>query len=423
MFFKIIFYGVFFYTTHTVAQLPDSLSLAYVLEQTKTADIKAKQQQLAILDKQFSYQKLTDSHKLDVNLFTQIGLREEFNQTVDDHELYLKLNKKLFSRQNDIEQLTLNQSIDIEKLQLNQLFLEQKLVAIKAFFTIILADKKYDHQTQKLALSAVRERHAEEDLLIGKSSELQVFKARYQTQKDFNDRVIIENQQLSKRTQLANIMQLTYPDRPNNLISPNLTHYFDYPVADEQYWHKLITKNNPTLKIFRANIKRLKQAKKSYLSINPIKISAYGQFGAQTYNRVKNGNYQLGISLDIPLSNRESEQKIQRITLDINKEALELENYYRLLTTKVLNLFLSLKQAKHLKTTLVNKQQYLDFNLERASLEYEMRLTRDIGNAMVLWTKNVFDQVQNDFNIATYLEQLNLLSGGIIYERPLYKYK
>ncbi len=396
-----------------IASTTDKLTLEYALEQAKKFDFDAKKQQLNIINNKLIYDYL-DIYKLQINIASQLGIREEYNKTLDDSKFYLQFSKKLFDKTNNIKTLAQKNNIDIENMRLNNIVLGQKILMMRAFFMTIIADLEYQYLTEKLALSAVTQNHAIQDFDIGYVSEVEVLEAKYKTQEDFNKRLIIENKQILSRNKLANLLHLKYPNRPDELVQPNLNKYFNYELEDVNYWHKIVFKNNPILKILNSSIANLITEKKSYIDNNQLSISSSLNLGGQSYNSAKNGNYNFAITANIPIFDDKKDKDIMAINIKITQEQLKLEEYRDELNNNILALYLALKQLKHKKKTLAIKQEYLDFYLEKSSLEYEMRITRNIGNAMVLWTKNELDMAKIDFAIAISLEKMNLLTAGII---------
>lgn len=408
---KIICIGILLNIVYAQAITP--LTLEYALEIAQKPDFAAKKQQLKIRDEQLSYEALIP-YDFKVNIDAQIASLEEYDRRLNDNKFYLQFNKKLFSDNSNIALLGKQNNIDIEKIRLRQILLEQKIAMLRAFFAVIITDLEYDYQTQKLALSAVKQTHTQEDMTIGYASEVEILKAKAKTSADFNQRLITENKQLSTRAKLADLLHLAYANRPDELAYPKLEKYFAYDIKDLDYWQEIMGKTNPLLLILNQSIIHLKAQKVLYENNKQIDVDAYLRLGEQDYQRDKNGNYRFGIQVNIPLYDPSNQKKISAIDLQITQQQLELADYEKQLNDDVLSLFLHLKQLKNNKKALQEKQQYLDFYLAKSSLEYEMRLTRNIGDAMVLWTFNELQMAKNDFAIALELEQLNLLAAGEI---------
>lgn len=391
-----------------VGQL-QALSLEQALKQAKPLSFDADKQQLVVRQQQLESQQIKANDDYEITLNTQLGLREQYSEQLADNRLYLNIYKTIFSSNQAADSAFTKSGIAVEKMRLTYLKSMQKIMVMQAFFAGVLADLEYDYLTQVLALSAVSQRHTEEDEAVGYATEVEVLKKRAQTQADFNQRLWVENKQVLTRQNLADLLDI--PDeRPDELEYPPLNEYLNYALDNEQHQQQLLKQNNSLLNILKQEIANLTTKKQYYTQSSELKLDTYLRLGEQSYNKDKEGNYRAGIVLNIPFGDSQDEQQIEALAILIAQKKIELKQQQETLSSESLNLFLKLKALKQQHQSLRLEQDYLQFNLDKASLEYEMRLARNIGNAMVLVTKNDLERARIAFEMALTIEQLSLLT-------------
>lgn len=386
-----------------------ALSLNKALMQANQ-NFSIEEQQLVIKQTKLSLKKNQQAYDVQLSLKGQLGLRDSLTQE-DDHQLYFYLNKVLFNSDQQTN-IDFNQTnINLENAQLKHLKILHRFNIMQVFFDGVLADLEYDYLTQVLALSAVEYNHAKDDFEFGYISEVELLGRQTQTQLDLAKRQSVENKQINHRSKLASLLKIPDLERPDELKYPILKKYLDYEANNEQ-WHKLVNQHHLLLKLLKQEIKALKTKQQHYQDDRQWMLSGYTRLGGQTYNKEKEGNYRVGISLDIPLNNIERENELTSMNLAMMQKEIALAKQQDQLNQEVLSLFLTFKYLKQQETALTQQKDYLQFNLDKASLEYEMHLSRNIGNAMVLVTKNDFYLASTIFALVLTIEKLNLLTQG-----------
>ncbi len=390
-----------------------ALTLEQALKQANTS-FDIDKQHLIIKQARLTLQKIHQNYNYQAELTSQLGLRESFKQQKSDSYIYLYLDKTLFDNYQQADLTLSKTNLTITNKQLEYFKILHRLTIMSVFFDGVLADLEYDYLTQVLALSAVMRNHAEEDFNIGYISEVELLGKKTQVQLDLAKRLGVQTKQILARNQLANLLNMPYPDRPDELNYSKLNKYLNYNIEHEDQWHKLVNKNNTTLNNLQKEINALKDKKQHYENTWQITLSGYVRLGEQTYNKDKEGNYRTGLNLNIPLNNIKRQQDIDTIELDIQQKEIALLQQQEKLNEDVLSLFLKFKTLKQRYNALKQERDYLQFNLDKASLEYEMRLARNIGNAMVLVTKNDLELAKTVFELVLVIEGVNLLARGRI---------
>lgn len=386
-----------------------ALTLVQALQYAKPLSYQTMQQQQVVIQAALGYKRIISEGDYDTSLNVQLGIRENYGRSRNDSRFYLNLSKKLFDSDHQAELSFASSNIEIEKLKLNQLKLLQKIAIMRTFFDAVLADLGYNHRTQVLALAAVRARHAEEDFAFGWVSEVELLEKQAQTRLNFASRQQLESQQVFLRQQLLDLLDDNIKDRPDNLDYPKLNSYLNYQPKPEQHWHNLIATKNSNLEVLAREIKTLKTKKQHLQQSWQAKLIGFVRLGEQSYNRDKEGNYRAGVRLSVPFGDDNSEHEIEQLDILIANKKTQLTEQQEQLNAQALQLLLQLTTLKQQQQALKLEADYLQFNLDRASLEYEMRLTRNLGNSMVLVSKNELDLARVEFDIAVTIEQLNLL--------------
>lgn len=399
-----------------ILALHSALSEAFTLEQAlknaKPLGYAAIEQQQRIAQSALDYQNIQQQQNYALSIDTQLGVRESFDKKLNDNSAFLSIKKNLFNSRHQTDLDFGKSNITLAKLRLDYLKLEQKIQIMRAFFAGVLADLEYDYLIQVLALSAVQQEHIKEDLSIGFASEVALAKAQAKTQIDSGKRQKAAAQQIHTRAQLNDL--LTLPIDLDLLDYPVLDKYLSYQITDEKIWLISLEKHNSSLNILRleiANLKRKKQQRSQFLDFT---VDGFMRLGEQTYNKDKEGNYRAGLTLNIPLGDEQSAQEIKALDILIQQKQNALNQQNERLRQTVLDLSLKARAALQQYQALKTQQDYLSFNLDKASLEYEMRLSRNIGNAMILVTKNDLDLASAAFKLALLIEQMNLLAQGEI---------
>ena len=406
----ILFSFVIFSCVAVRSEVDNPLSLARALEIADNLDIEVKEQQLRINSARLRYD-IISPYDTKSALTIKAGRRESFQNDFDDSAAHINITKNLFDKNAHTELALQKIRIKREENYLKHVKLTQKIILMSVFFDVVLSDLEFQYATEKLALSAVRERHRREDLEVDEVSELQVLEAKNNLEQDSYTRLAIESKQILTRAKLAELLGLKFPERPNELLHPDLSHYWQKDLATLEYWHELVGVHNLELIALKSSLLEL-NIKKQQENKRQIVVSGYLKLGEQSYQKDKEGRYKIGINADIALRDPSTDKRLAEIDLQIQNKALDLERKTRELNQMTLTFWLNLHTLKRKKQALETKQLYDDFYLEKARSEYEMNLSRDLGDAMVSWTKTTLEIAQMEFEFAITYQKLILLSAG-----------
>jgi predicted Rdx family selenoprotein len=90
------------------------------------------------------------------------------------------------------------------------------------------------------------------------------------TQFDAVKRIESEAAQITTRAKLAQLLNITYENRPDDLVKPDLTHFFKKELDGFEIWQQKIQSSNPALNELKRVLASLKQQR--YLEKNNKEI-------------------------------------------------------------------------------------------------------------------------------------------------------
>ncbi len=392
------------------SEIDNPLTLYEALEIADNLDIAVKEQQLRINNERLRY-NIINPYDIKSALTIKAGRRDSFQSDFDDSATHINITKNLFDKNANTELILQKIRIKREENYLRHIKLAQKIILMSAFFDVILSDLEFQYATEKLALSAVRERQKREDLEIDEVSELEALEAKNKLEQDSYARLAIEAKQILTRAKLAELLGLKFPERPNELLRPDLSNYWQKDLATLEEWYKLVHVHNLEIIALKSFLLEL-NTKKQHENKRQIVVSGYLKLGEQSYQKDKEGRYRLGIHTNIALHDSRVNKRLEEIDLQIQNKVLDLERKTRELNQMTLKSWLDLSMFKRKKQALEVTRLYDDFYLEKARSEYEMNLSRDLGNAMVNWTKTTLEIARVEFEFVTTYQKLILLSAG-----------
>lgn len=393
-----------------LAPLSQGFTLDEALQNAKVLNDEIIGQQQNTKLAELAYKTLKQQQDYQINLNTKLGFRESLGEKFEDNSVFLSIKKNLFNNAQTINSDFSKSNIKVNKLRSSYLKLTQKIAIIQAFSAASLVDLELSYLTQVLALSAVKQAHIKEDIAIGLASEIALVEAQAKMRLDNANRQEVEDKQFSTRESLQEL--LTETSNLDLLELPVFTPYFNEKILTPKYWRPKLQTHNNLLVIMRLELTSLQHKKQQLKKSWSWSIDGFARLGEQSFNKDKEGSYRVGLLLNIPLNNEKLRQEIDKLTLLITQKQSKLKAQEVLLQQAMLDLSLQAKSTIRRYQALKTEQDYLSFNLDRASLEYEMRLSRNIGNAMILVTKNELVLATTAFDLMLVIEQMNLLTQG-----------
>lgn len=395
------------------SELPKLLTLGDVLKLAKKPNLDEQQQQINVKFNEIELQSQQDKYSTTFDLDLQLARRD--NEILDDRNYshaFVKINKVLFDQNIEIAQDVAKSALKNERFTLQQLRDEKIIQVMQAFFNIILADMRYETILERLAMSAIRADRVQDDFDIQDASEVALLEKQALTQIDVSKRIEGEAQQIITRAKLAQLLDITYENRPDDLVKPNLKHFFKKELSEFEVWQKKVQSSNSELIELRRVLADLKQQRNFEVSNQEVIISSTIRLGEQTYDSSKNGSWRTGLNFTMPFGQSYSQKKkTAEILAKIQQQQLRIDQHAQDLNQQSLTLWLKLKTLKQLNATLITELDYRDLYLERARANYEMEIKSDIGDAMSNLTDTEWKLTKNEFDFVLTFTQLQQLAG------------
>ena len=393
-------------------ELANPLTLGEALKLAKQQNLDEQQQALNIELDQAEVLSYEDLYKPTATIDLQLGRRDSENSGTNNSHAFLKVSQILFDQNTAIKQTQSEGDLSLSRLKLKTLEDKKILQIMRAFFDVVLADMRYETVLQRLAISAIREGRIRDDYEQKSASEVALLEKQTQTQLDVGKRIEAESKQISTRAKLAQLLNVAYENRPDELVRPNFKSLLQQAPQEFEVWQAKVVASNPRLKELNQELKQLKQTLSQEKNNHEILLVSNARLGEQAYQREKNGNWRVGLNLTMPLGDSSAQKKkIAQLLVKIKQKKLSIEQYKHVLNQEALALFLKLKTLKQTHKALVTELDYRDLYLELARANYEMQIKSDIGYAMTNLTDTEWKLAKNEFDYVVTLTKLKQLAG------------
>lgn len=394
-------------------ELPNPLTLRHTLALATKQNLEQKQLHINIELDKIELKSYQDSYKTTVDLDLQLARRDNEKLGGTDYShAFIKINKVLYDQNVEINQNTAKSTVKNTEFALQQLKIDKTTQVMQAFFNIILADMRHETVLERLAISAIRANRIQDNFDVEDASEVELLEKRTLTQLDVVKRIEAEAAQITTRAKLAQLLNIAYENRPDNLVKPDLTYFFKKELAGFEIWQKKIQLSNLELGELRRVLANLKQQRNLEKNNKEIVISSNIKLGEQSYDSSKNGNWRAGISFIMPFGQSQSQKnKTSKLLTKIKQQQLRIEQRTQALNQQALSLWLKLKTLKQRHQALTTELDYRDLYLELARANYEMEIKSDIGSAMSNLTDTEWKLTKNEFDFVIVFIQLQQLAG------------
>ena len=394
-------------------ELPNPLTLKRTLELATTQNLEQQQLSINIALDKIELESYQDGYKTTVDLDLQLARRdnEKLGHTDYSHA-FIKINKVLYDQNVEINQNAAKSNVKNTEFALQQFKIDKTTQVMQAFFNVILADMRHETVLERLAISAIRANRIQDNFDVQDASEVELLEKQTLTQFDVVKRIEAEAAQITTRAKLAQLLNMTYENRPDDLVKPDLTHFFKKELDEFEIWQKKIQLSNLELGELKRMLANLKQQRNLEKNNKEIVISSNIRLGGQSYDSSKNGNWRAGFNFVMPFGqSRHQKKKTSELLVKIKQQQLRIEQRAQALNQQALSLWLKLKTLKQRHQALTTELDYRDLYLELARANYEMEIKSDIGNAMGNLTDTEWKLTKNEFDFVIVYTQLQQLAG------------
>lgn len=391
--------------------LPNPLTLGHILKLTSEYDFAEKQQLLDIDAEQHRLNDWNSQYDTTAKIDLQLAKRSDYDDAINNSHAFVYLKKTLYNQAIEIGKSAQLDTINNENLSLQQLKQDKSIQLMRSFFDIVLADLSYETALQKLAISAIREGRVRDDYDTQSASEVMLLEKQADTQLSQVQRIKAESAQIQTRAKLAQLLNISYENRPDEVVKPDYKPLFKKDLADFSYYQKKL-KNNLKLKQLEQSLQAIKRQISQQKNNLGIVINSSARLGEQGYQREKNGQWRAGLQLSMPFgTDANQESKISQLMIQSKKKQLEIEQLQQDLLGEALDHYLNLSALRQIHKALIVELDYRDLHLEKARANYEMEIKSDIGNSMTSYTDSERKLAENEFNYVITLKKLHHLIG------------
>ena len=391
-------------------EIPDPLTLEYVLTQSNHPNIQLSQTKLLISKNQ--QQQTHAENDLDIILESRLQSVETFDAEIkDDHGIQLNIEKPLYDFGKTHHQLQSDQyQLNAEQIKFNISLRMHKIKLMTLFLKVILADLKSNHLNEDMAIKYVRYDHATEQHALNRINDITLLSTQNQYQKSRYLKQIAENKQQYSRKLLA--LMMNKPEQlPTNLKIPDFRSIISRTVPDLKQIEQKTIHTNPTLNAINASIASMNAQIKSLASQQYPLITGHVELNEYSRKIISRERWKVGVKLKIPLYQGDKlNHKISHVRIKkMDLEAKRLKQEYDL-KARIHELWLQLNSLKIQHEQLNITSEFRDLNFDRQQAHYELEIESTLGDAMALISEIVYLQHKNIFDIAITWAQIDVLS-------------
>ena len=338
-----------------------------------------------------------------------------FEQTHNDSYAGLYLNKRLY----DFGRTRAAVSAADARLVGRQLAyadtrLRHRLYVLERYLDVLLADLEFRVQDEAMAIAYVRLDRARDQHELGQLSDVGLleFETRYQETR--SGRIRTQARQRTSRVQLSEA--LSRPGQlSGTLAEPNLD-LADGDLPELAELTSEILKNNPHLQAWRADTEAARERLQAARAVDRPVISGRAQVTEFARETGSTDPVTVGLLLEVPLytggrgaaERAQARAELQRSQAQTARAELELRQQLRNLWEEIQVLRASRDEAE-------TRTDYRELYLDRSRALYEMEVSTDLGDAMVVSSDARLRQAELDYRLLLDWAQLNVLRG-----RPLF---
>ena len=392
-------------------QLPNPLTLGDVLKLADEHNFAEKQQLLNIDSEQHRLSDWENQYDVTANIDLQLAKRSDYGSAINNSHAFVFLKKTLYNQAIEIGKNTQLNTLNDATLSLQQLQQEKTIEVMRGFFDIVLADLSYETALEELAMFAVQEGRIKDDYDIQNASEVALLEKQTNTQISQIQRIRAGSKQIQTRAKLAQLLNIRYEDRPDDVVKPNYKSLFKKDLAEFSYYQQKLS-SNLKLKQLKQSLSAIGRQISEQKSNLGIVLNSSARLGESGYLREKYGQWRAGVQLSMPFgTDAKQDSKISQLLIQSKKKQLEIEKIQQDLLAEALEHHLNLSTLRQIHKALIVELDYRDLYLEKARANYEMEIKSDIGKSMVNYTDTERKLAENEFNYIITLKKLHHLIG------------
>jgi outer membrane protein TolC len=380
------------------------------------------EQRLQAQSAELGIERSNDDFRLDLTgRLREVGLnktaRDNGQDDAGDNAASLILSKPLydFGLQDSLEsrrELQL-QALEQQKILLIQ---QRRLQIMEKYFAVLNADNYFLSENEALAIGYIRYDNAVQDQELGLISEIEVLQLQAEYEVIRQKRQLAEQQQRLTRSILAEAMG--YPGQ--------LSSELEKPQIDDQ--RKLPEDVNGLLTRALQNSLEARVASANTRAAQAAIAIAETEGGPSldlelelsTYQRETStrDDWRAGLYIAIPLYNGSSPARVNLATARYRQAMASQQQLESQLRIEVLRLWQQLQQLQLEIAGRNIERDYREHYLDRSRAEYEMEYKTDLGDSMVLYSRNNAERLRALYAFELAWQRLGALVGAQYLEAP-----
>ncbi len=297
-----------------------------------------------------------------------------------------------------------------QQLQYTDAQQQHRLTILERYLNVLRADLEFRVQDEVMATAYVRVDRARDRQELGQVSDIERLEAETLYQEARSARYHAQAEQRIRRVQLAEVL-----NRPGQLSStlaePNLQFVAIEP-PDLAGLSADVLQNNPHLQALRAGTEAARERLQATRALDRPVIS--GRAEATEYARQTGSTdpWAVGVQLDVPLytGGRSSAERalaraeLQRSEADLARAELTLRQDVQALWEEIQVLRAGREETQ-------TRMDYRELYLDRSRALYEMEVSTDLGDAMIVSSQARLRQAELDYRLLMNWARLNALRG------------
>jgi outer membrane protein TolC len=330
---------------------------------------------------------------------------------VNDSYYFLSTSKILsdFGRTEKLSQAT-EADIRAEAIDFVSFRYHRRLLIIKAYMNVLLADQRYAVENEKMTIKYLKYDKSRERHLLGEVAEVDLLALESAYRTELINRMRSANRQSEARAELAALL-----NRPDNFpgdLQPINTNISDLNIPEYDVLLKKVLSMNPDLSAQDERVKAAQaRLEHSRMSSRPVLDSAV-ELGNYERRYGEGGKWRVGVNLTIPF--REGgrfKAEIAGRQAELQEEEARYQLMKNALRKKVLELVQELEVLKVAVESANIRLEYRDQYLDRSRSAYELEIQTDLGDASANMTEAQWNAGKVRYNFLLTLGNIDALLG------------
>lgn len=331
----------------------------------------------------------------------------------EDHRLSLVVDKTLYDfGRTQAKQASAVQQYESQQHLYTLRLKQQKLEIMKRYFQVVLADLDFSRYNEEMAVEFISLDKLRNRFELAQVSEFDVLEQEAVYQKVRRLRFNAENQQRITRARLA--YALNRPgELPATVSRPSELWHIKRALPElEQLQAQALAQNN-ILQSMRAEIESLRRELAALRAETNPRLTGTGKLNSYSQDKASYDRWRLELTLNVPLvTGRNVDSRAAKKQANLYQLQADLLEKEEQLKQEILELWLNLQNLRLQREEMFAQSDYRELYLDRSRALYELEVKTDIGDAMVKVTQAEREQLETDFNIMLYWEQLDILTGN-----------